>query len=303
MALFILAPDANGNCCDCTSRTEPCDSCFSCEAGGIPIGYSIVPIAGFPDNTVIANGPSSHFSLSKSGSTITYHEIATAPTINLQLKILNGENISASTKTDGPDSFSQILNAFCAGSSYKSRQNNRASHIYYSFGNISQMTRTNQQGFQQGQTTIGVGGSSMCVGECGPAGFLIPCPDVGALAYVDNAQGYLKFRQDASLTSDILTSSVAEDLFNTLNPGDVQGFWCNGYCFPSYVPPSLSLSSAPVGSTACSFNASDMKDINGNPATGGCLFVTMSGGTCEITITDIHGDTVDLDDRLIAFSI
>ena len=27
MALFILQPDAQGNCCECTGRTEPCDSC------------------------------------------------------------------------------------------------------------------------------------------------------------------------------------------------------------------------------------------------------------------------------------
>lgn len=29
MALWILQPDAGGNCCDCTGRTEPCDSCTS----------------------------------------------------------------------------------------------------------------------------------------------------------------------------------------------------------------------------------------------------------------------------------
>lgn len=30
MAIWILQPDADGNCCDCTGRTEPCDSCGGC---------------------------------------------------------------------------------------------------------------------------------------------------------------------------------------------------------------------------------------------------------------------------------
>ena len=29
MAIFLLGPDPNGNCCDCNGRTSPCDSC--CE--------------------------------------------------------------------------------------------------------------------------------------------------------------------------------------------------------------------------------------------------------------------------------
>ncbi len=47
MAIWILQPDADGNCCDCTDRVEPCDSCepisFSCyleipeEASGLSV--------------------------------------------------------------------------------------------------------------------------------------------------------------------------------------------------------------------------------------------------------------------------
>lgn len=69
MAIWILQPDAGGNCCDCAGRTEPCDSCvppsFDCRSiGG---AASICGIEEF-----IISSPPQRYLSSSMGGTVYY---------------------------------------------------------------------------------------------------------------------------------------------------------------------------------------------------------------------------------------
>lgn len=47
MAIYILAPDSDGNCCDCTDRPNPCDPCV--PVTGCPCNLSLPPFNLSPD--------------------------------------------------------------------------------------------------------------------------------------------------------------------------------------------------------------------------------------------------------------